>query len=117
MRTDPYFAIDVDMPFEWLVDVRDNSLGGSPKGAPRVTEIFGRVNPWVRDGGSGGVEDQNDRVYADTPTMRAAAANHLHKGADGICECTCCPPYHHESTLNAADACRHSQHALASRRA
>ena len=56
-----------------------------------MTEIFGRVNPWVRDGGSGGVEDQNDRVYAGTPTMRAAAANHLHKGADGICECTCCP--------------------------
>jgi len=28
----PYFAVDVDMPFEWLVDMRDNSLGGSPKG-------------------------------------------------------------------------------------
>ena len=31
-----------------------------------------------------GSEDQNDRVYADTPTMRAAAANHLAKGCDGL---------------------------------
>jgi hypothetical protein len=38
---------------------------------------------FVSRAGSGGTEDQNDRVYADTPTLRAAAANYLHKGLDG----------------------------------
>ena len=32
----------------------------------------------------GGSEDSRDRVYADTPTMRAAAANHLAKGCTGL---------------------------------
>eukprot|EP01043_Picozoa_sp_COSAG02_P045953 COSAG02_NODE_4253_length_5584_cov_251.164995_6_plen_128_part_00 len=40
--------------------------------------------PVLVDGaGSGGTEDQNARVYADTQTMRAAASNFLHKGCDG----------------------------------
>jgi len=78
----PFFGVECDLPIEWLTHMRMNSLGGSPKSSPKFTEVYGRINPWVRDGSSGGSEDQSGRVYADTATLRAAAANHLHKGAE-----------------------------------
>ena len=46
----PFFGLDCDMDLEWLTDMRMSSLGGSPKSRPEFTEVFGRINPWVRDG-------------------------------------------------------------------
>jgi hypothetical protein len=70
----PAFFVDCDMPLEWLIDCTQGT----------AVSVVGRVNPWVRDGSSGGLEDSRDRVYADTPTMRAAAAAHLAKGCRGL---------------------------------
>ena len=36
-------------------------------GCPRLVSVVGRINPWVRDGSSGGSEDSRDRWETANP--------------------------------------------------
>ena len=41
------------MPLEWLIDATQDT----------AVSVVGRVNPWERDGSSGGSEDSRGRRY------------------------------------------------------
>ena len=65
-----YMILDGDMPIDWLVDVAHES-GAS---------VYGVLQPYVRDEPSGGEQ----RIWADTAQVRAAAATLLDRGCDGL---------------------------------
>lgn len=66
----PYFALDADMPIEWLCEA------AAAAGVP----VYGRLQPWVRDPSTGA----SHRVLADAAALRGAACNFLAKGCSGL---------------------------------
>lgn len=73
----PFFGMDCDMSVEWLVEAIADSDHSS-------ISVVGRVNPWERDGSTGGTEDSNGRVYADTATLRGACSAMVRKGCAAL---------------------------------
>ncbi len=68
------FTLDVDMPIDWVIEA------AHAKDIP----VYGTLQPYIRDEATGSAPSAPKRIYPTPENVRAAAANYLRRGADGL---------------------------------